>query len=241
MTNIQFAKKVLENIKDNWFKLDVSASTGGKCDDGWGDTFDMEMSKEELLYLLRNRSNHKDLFDGMELKEVDVDSKIYDLTKEAAWPDGGPAPYVNDVIPVELSDIAAELEDLDINNSEEVSRVRDRLKEIEGGKYTFTFTVEASGYTFVEDAEESIELTSSEALGLLYGQYDKESVFEGICNQSYDEDLINGKAEAAGFAEDYDSFGYGGECEQLYAYLDAWDYIIDCIIIGSITEDSLDS
>lgn len=34
---------------------------------------------------------------------------------------------------------------------------------------------------------------------------------------------------------------YGGSCDELDYYLDAWKYIIDHIISGQITESTLDS
>lgn len=241
MTNIQLAKKVLENIQDENFRLGVSASTGAKCDDGWCDSLDLDLSREQLLYLINERNGHNELFEGLTLEKVDVDSIITDMTMEAAWPDGGPAATVNDVIPNELAELSEELEALDETDENAVKLIREELLQITGGKYTFYFTVEASGYYFTEDAEESIELSAKEALGLLYGQHDKDAAFDGICEESYDEDLINDKADELGFADDYDSFSYGGESEELEAYLNAWDYILDSIMSGDITEENLDS
>lgn len=240
MNNIDFAKKALENIQDESFRLEVSASTGGKCSDGWGDTLELYLDRNQLLYLLHDKCGVDELFEGESLEEVDVDSIISDMTMEAAWPDGGPSARVNDVIPEELKDLSNELEALDTDNEDAVKSIREKLLQIKDGKYTFYFTIEASGYYFTEDAEEKIELTSKEALGLLYGQHDVDSVFNGIYNESYDEDLINDKADELGFASDYDSFSYGGECEELEAYLNAWEYILDCIHDGEITEDNLD-
>lgn len=241
MTNIQLAKKALENIQNECFRLGVSASTGAKCDDGWCDSLDLDLSKEQLLYLINERNGHNELFEGLSLEEVDVDSIITDMTMEAAWPDGGPAATVNDVIPNELSELSDELEALDETDKDAVKSIREKLHQITGGKYTFYFTVEASGYYFTEDAEESIELSAKEALGLLYGQHDLKEAFDGICEESYYEDIINDKADKLGFANDYDSFSYGGESEELEAYLNAWDYILDSIMSNEITEEDLGS
>ena len=241
MTNRELAKNVLNNIQDESFRLDVSASTGGRCCDGWGDSLDLDLSRPQLLYLVHQRNRNDYLFEGLTLEEVDVDAIINDMTKEAAWPDGGPAATVNDVIPNELSKLSEELESLYDSDKETVNEIRKKLHEVSDGQYTFYFTVEASGYYFTEDAEESVELTAEEALGLLRGKYDMPEVFDGICNIKYDEYLVNRKADELGFADDYDYFSYGGECEQLEAYLNAWDYIIDSILDDEIPEDLLDS
>lgn len=241
MNNIQLAKKVLNKIKDESFSLGVSVSTGGKCDGGWCDSLDLYLSKEQLLYLINKRNGNNEVFEGLTLEEVDVDSIITDMTMEAAWPDGGPSATVNDVIPNELSELSEELESLDETDVEAIKSMREKLLQVTDGKYTFYFTVEASGYYFTEDAEECIELSAKEALGILYGQHDIDEVFEGICDESYDEELINDKADKLGFADDYDNFCYGGECEQLESYLNAWDYIIDSIMSDEIVEEDLDS
>ena len=239
MNNIDFAKKVLENIHEKSFRLDVSASTGGKCSDGWCDTLELFLDRPQLLYLLHDKCGVDELFEGQSLEEVDVDSMISDMTMEAAWPDGGPAAWVNDVIPDELSELAEELDSLNDEDQNAVKEIRKKLKQVGDGKFTFHFTVKADEYYFTENAEESIELSAKEALGLLYGECDNDDVFEGICDESYDEDLINDKADELNFASDYDYFSYGGECEELEAYLNAWDYILGRIHDGDITEDNL--
>lgn len=240
MTNIELAKKTLDNIQSESFRLDVDASTGGICSDDWEDSLDLYLSREQLLYLINERNGHKELFEGLTLEKVDVDSIIADMTRGAAWPDGGPYASVNEVVPNELSELSEELETLDCTDDDAVKVIREKLRQVSDGKYTFYFTVEASGYYFTENAEKCIELSAKEALGILYGQHEIDKVFEGICDESYDEDLINDKAKKLGFAKDYDRFSYGGECEQLEAYINAWDYILDSIMSEEITEKNLD-
>lgn len=241
MKAIALAKRTLARIGDEYFRLNVSASTGGKCSDGWGDSLELALSKGAILYLLKQRIGNDDLFQELSLEEIDIDSVIYDMTMEAAWPDGGPSASVNDIIPNELSELSGELELLDESDEEAVMAVREKLKQVSDGKYTFSFTVEASDYYFTEGAEEAIELTAKEALGILHGHHGMDEIFEGICEESYDEDFINDKADELGFASDYDTFSYGSDCEQLDAYLSAWEYIIDSILFGGISEEDIDS
>ena len=40
------------------------------------DTLELELSKEEILFLLKNEIQHYELFDGYELKEVDLDKDV---------------------------------------------------------------------------------------------------------------------------------------------------------------------
>lgn len=99
MTKQELAKKVIDSIDDTSFICHVYSSSGAKCDDGWGDTLDLDLSKEEILYLLKNEMQYDELFDGYELKEVDVDNIITDMAYEAAWPDRKPSASVNNPIP----------------------------------------------------------------------------------------------------------------------------------------------
>ncbi|MGM9832339.1 MAG: hypothetical protein ACI31A_01455 [Candidatus Limisoma sp.] len=239
MTNIQLAKKVLENIKDKSFSLGVYSTTGGKCCDSWGDYLDLYLSREQLLYLINKYNGYDELFEGLSLKEVDVDSIIYNMSLEAAWPDGGPSATVNDVIPDELSELSNELESLDTTDVEAIESIRNKLLQVTDSRYTFHFTVEANDYYFTEDAEEGIDLSAKEALGLLYGKHNKKEVFDGICKKSYDKNLINSKAEELGFANNYDNLIYGVNNECLEAYLNAMEYILDAIMSGEITDENL--
>lgn len=91
-----------------------------------------------------------------------------------------------------------------------------------------------------EDAEETIALTSNEAIGLLWGYHEMDTLFEGLCEKPLEEDLVNEKAEEKGFVSDYDNFGYGGESEELDKYLDAWGIILTKIFEEEITEDNLE-
>lgn len=243
MTEIELAQKVLSNIEEESFDCFIYASQGGKCCDGWGDTIPFDLTAPQLRYLIANRSNDSRLMDSLEVEEISIEEKIIDLAIAGAWPDGGPMPSVENVIPKELEELNSKLEDLDEDDLESILEMREELEQVEDGSYTFTFSIVDGSkcYTFAEEVELEIELTKQEALGLLYGENPIDTVFEGICDTPLDDDLVNAKADAMNIADDYDNFSYGGNCETLEAYLDAWDYIISHILIGEITEEKVES
>lgn len=163
------------------------------------------------------------------------------LAYEAAFPDGF-VTSVNYVVPKELSDIAEKLEALDVEDEDAVAEVRAEIKGIEAGDYTFRFTVEDGCENCpTDEAEEPLPLTAAEAQAILYGEYPIEEVFSDLCNEPLGEDFINDLAEKKDFCDEYVNYNYGGSCDELDYYLDAWKYIIDHIISGQITESTLDS
>lgn len=203
------------------------------------------MSPEEIRYLIKAQLDKDELFEGIETEEVDVDEMIAAMAKEGAWPDGDPRAWVNDIIPDELASLSEDLESLadGERNAAAIDDVREKLRAIKDGNYTFHFTITNydGDYYFDENAAEKIPLTAQEAIGLLYGKYNLEEVFEGICKDVLDDDFINGKAEIMDFAGGYDYFTYSGECEGIEKCVDAWVYVIESILLGEITEETLDS
>lgn len=245
MTQLELARKTIEKIGWHSFHCRIYASEGGKCSNGWADYDELDLSPEQIRYLIKVQMDKKELFEGIQTEEVDVDEIIVAKAVEGAWPDGGPRASVNDVIPDELTSLSEELESIvDIEaDADTINDIRDKLRSIKDGNYTFHFTVADADdfYYFDEDAEEKIPLTAKEAIGLFYGRYDLEEVFEGICDEALDEDFVNDKAEKMDFASEYDQFIYGGECEELDGFLDAWVCIMEKILSGDITEETLDS
>lgn len=245
MTELELAKKAIENIGRHSFHCRIYATEGGKCSNGWGDYDEFDLSPEQIRYLIKEQIDKDELFEGIQTEEVDVDEIIVAKALECAWPDGGPRASVNDIIPDELTSLSEDLESLvkGESNTDTTDDVRKKLRAIKDGNYTFHFTI-ADGddfFHFDEDAEEKITLTAKEAIGLLYGQYNLEDIFEGFCEDALDEDFINDKAEKMDFASEYDQFIYGGESDEFEGFLDAWAYIIDKILSGDITEDTLNS
>ena len=241
MTQKQLAKKALKRVEDSSFDIEVFVSNNPRCGGGFDDCLELELSKEQLLYLISERNSEYDIFKGLKIEPFDLDALIKEMTMDAAWPEGGPSAEVNDVIPKELSELSEELGGLDKADEEAVRAMKEKLHQVSEGKYTFSFTVSASDYVYEEDAEESIELTEQEALGLLHGKHELEEVFGDICEKSYDAKLINSKANELGFAENYDDFFYSSDNEKLDGYLNAWDYILEAIMSEEIDEDDLDA
>ena len=242
MTTLELERKALDIIDDSTFRCGVYASEGGKCSDGWGDSLDLELTKAELLYLIKERVSNDDAFEGMATESVNVEEIIDDMTCEAAWPDGGPTASVNSVIPKEMKSLSGEIDELNMDDPDSVSAMRDRLKSIKGGEYTFSFTVTDGDrmYYFTEDAEETINLTADQIIGLLWGHHGIDELFDGLCEKPLDEELINDKADEKGFACNYDYFSYGGESEELEGFLNAWETLFDKIEEGIVTEDTLE-
>lgn len=246
MTQVELARKVLDDI--GWHSLHCSlyASEGGACGGGWDGDDELELSPEQICCLLKERMGNEELFEGIATEEIDIDEEIGSMAEAGSWPEGGPHATVNDAIPDELAGLSEELDALaeGENDADSIKDIREKLRAIKDGNYTFHFTVvdAEDSYYFDENAEEEVPLTAMEAIGLLYGQYDLDEVFEGICDQALDEDFINDKAEEMGLANGYDdSFSYGGECGGLDGFLDAWVFILENILSGDITEQTLDS
>ena len=246
MTQLELARKAIENIGWHSFHCNLYASEGGACSGGWDGEDEIELSSEQICYLLKERMDNEELFEGIPTEEVDIDEEIGSMAEAGSWPEGGPHATVNNAIPDELTSLSEELDSLAEaeNDADSIKNIREKLRAIKDGNYTFHFTVTdpEDSYYFDEDGEEEIPLTAMEAIGLLYGQYDLEEVFEGICDKALDEDYINDKAEEMELADGYDSsFSYGGECEGLDGFHDAWVFFIENILSGDITEDALDS
>ena len=245
MTQFELAKKTIETIGWHSFHCSIYATEGGACGNGWDDCNELELSPEQIRYLIKVQLDKDELFEGIETEEVDVDEMIAAMAKEGAWPDGDPRAWVNDIIPDELTSLSEDLKSLadGERNAEAIENAREKLRAIKDGNYTFHFTITDydEDYYFDEDAQEKIPLTAQEAIGLLYGEYDLKEVFEGLCENALYEDFIEDKAEAMDFAGGYDYYTYGGECEGIEECVDAWIYVIESILSGEITEETLDS
>lgn len=235
MEKKDLARKVLDAVKDASFNLSIYADTG------WDDKEEFCLDREKTLYLLKERIDDNSLFEGVPVKAIDLDKELDHFAREYAWPDGGPRASVNSIVPLELEDLAEKLEDLDDADPETVDEIREELEDVEGGNYTFSFTVtDAEGdYYFDEDAEEELELTRDEVLGLFYFEYGDchEELFDGICDEEYGEEDLNEKARKKGFALDYDNVNCGCDREPVECFLDSWTKLIKKILAGDLTDE----
>lgn len=240
MNRLELAKSVINSICDMTFTCNVWASTGGACGDGWDDCPDLDVSKEEILYLISNDSD-SELFEGVKTAEIDLDSRFADLAYEGAWPDGGPTARVKHPIPNELEELSEKISELDINDTAAVRAIMQELISIKEGEYTFTFDIVDGSHTyyFTEDSQEKLHLNIDQALGLLWGRHQLDELFRAICEEELDEDDINDWAYDANIADMSDNFQYGGSCEELDGYILAMGTLLEKILDGSITEENL--
>lgn len=222
------------------FSLIVSADSGGKCDDGWCDEIDFDLSREEVMYKLHQMMGLDEVFEGVKEEEIDIEESAQDAAMEAAWPDGEPSAKVTSMVPEELEELAEMFDGLDINDASAVEEAREELLNLTDGDYNFYFDIDSDGYYIVQDKQYEISLSADEARGVLLGLYPIKKVFDGICDRPIDEDFINEKAAAAGFAEQENTIFIGCNTEPIDRYFEAWEEFVDQIFAGVITEDNLD-
>lgn len=240
MDKIALAKKALESVHGMSFNCMVGSYEGGACGNGYTDYYDLELSREQVLYLI-HCPQWDEVFAGLEMEPAEVEDTLNKMVYEMSWPDGGPRAYVKECIPDELKELSERLNNLDANDAKAVEEIRSQLKAIQDGEFTFRFDIYDGGYDycFAENVEESLRLTGDEARALLYCEHHIAKVFKGICSEGFGEDFINIKAEEADFADGYDYFSYSYNCDELDNVIDAWQTIITKILSGDIDESSL--
>ena len=240
MDKIALAKKALESVHGMSFNCMVGSYEGGACGDGYSDYYDLELSREQVLYLI-HCPQWDEVFAGLEMEPAEVEDTLNKMAYEMSWPDGGPRAYVKECIPDELKELSERLNNLDADDAKAVEEIRSQLKAIQDGEFTFRFDIYGGGYDycFAENVEESLKLTGDEARALLYCEHHIAKVFKGICSEGLGEDFINIKAEEADFADNYDHFSYTYHCDELDNFIDGWQTIMSKILSGDIDESSL--
>ena len=240
MDKIALAKKALESVHGMSFNCTVGCYEGGACGGGYTDYYDLDLSREQVLYLIHCPQWDK-VFAGLEMEPAEVESTLTKMAYELSWPDGGPRAYVKGIVPEELKDLSERLGNLDVDDVAAVEEIRSQLTAIQDGEYTFCFDIYGGryDYCFAENVKESLKLTGDEARALLYYEHDIAKVFNCICSEGLGEDFINKKAEEADFADGYDYFSYSYNCDELDNVIDAWQTIITKILSGDIDESSL--
>jgi len=242
MKKTELVNTALKNVCCACFPCRLYASDGGKCSDGWDGEGELELSADQLLYLISRSDDDKEYYEGLSMTEVYTNDILSKMAREEGCPDGGPSASVNDSVPDELQSLYERMNRLDLSDEAECDSIRQELQAIKDGDYTFHFTVvDGSGcYDYTDDAEETIHLTADEARSLLNGGPINSLVLKGICDRSLDEEFIDEKARQAGLAAGYETFDYWGSCERLDSYLESWRTIIAKIECGEITEENLD-
>ena len=84
MTQKQLAKKALKRVEDSSFDIEVFVSNNPRCGGGFDDCLELELSKEQLLYLISERNSEYDIFKGLEIEPFDLDALIKEMTMDAA-------------------------------------------------------------------------------------------------------------------------------------------------------------
>lgn len=242
MEKIELAKKALESVQGMSFNCMVGCYEGGKCGDSYTDYQELDLSREEVLYLI-NKPQFEEVFAGLKMEPVDVEATLTEMAYESSWPDGGAHASVNEIIPEELKELNEKLNNLDVKDAVALEDVRSQLKGIKDGEYTFRFDVYDGNqaYCFGDDVQETINISGNEARALLKHEHDIPAVFDEICSEELDEDFINEKAEEAGIAERYDYLTYSYNCDELDNFIDSWNILITKIMSGEIVEDELDT
>jgi len=234
---IELARQMLNGIDSTSFNVWLYASEG-RVGGGWEDNSEITLSKKELISLIKDKCPHKEIFEGMELSEVNLDSQLAALAEDLAWDEvgGGARAYVDNCIPDELSYLEEMLYEDDESDEEadHASALKEELESICDDNYTFYFHI-ADGdesYYFEEDVEQEIFLTAQEALALLRGQFSDCEILNEMCDESLDEDFINEKAEQVIDASEYDHHEYGGTADTVDEFVDEWCNRIEKVMAG---------
>lgn len=88
MDKIELARKALLDTIGTGvsFPCSLSGYGGGACGDGYtSDDEELYLSREELLYLI---SDGSEVFNGLEVKKVDIEARLEGMAEEACWQDG---------------------------------------------------------------------------------------------------------------------------------------------------------
>lgn len=245
MDKIELARKALLDTIGTGvsFPCSLSGYGGGACGDGYTGDGELYLNREELLYLI---SDGSEVFNGLEVKKVDVEDRLYEMAKDACWPDdnGGPSVFLSesDTVPSELKELAEMIEKHDEDDAEEVADLRARVAALQDGDYTFYVTIMETDYYFAENEAETFHLTADQVRGFLKNAlYGADDIFDGICDKELDEDDFSDLAKKAGIGSEYvdDDWSYSGECTYLENYVEAWKTLIGKILSGEVDESNL--
>jgi len=245
MDKIELARKALLDTIGTGvsFPCSLRGYSGGACGDGYTGDGELDLSREELLYLISDAS---EVFNGLEVKKVDVDGQLEEMAKEACWPDdnGGPSVFLSesDTVPSELKELAEMIDNHDEDDAEEVADLRARVAALQDGDYTFCVTIMETDYYFAENEAETLHLTADQVRGFLKNAlYGADDIFDGICDKELDEDDFSDLAKKAGIGSEYvdDYWSYSGECMYLEYYVEAWRTLISKIMSGEVDETNL--
>lgn len=88
MTQIELTRKALEILKEGIsFNCVLRAYEGGACGDGWDGEDKIELSEGELLYLISQQNVDKEIFEGLKLTPINIESMLSDMAESGACVD----------------------------------------------------------------------------------------------------------------------------------------------------------
>ena len=246
MDKIELARKALDDLlkRGHFFPVTgISCYEGGACgggyDDESGDEHDIYLSQAEVYFLIKDKTNEQ-VFDGLEIEEVNPDEKIESVARDVCHPDHEATAYCSSPVPVEFNELEELINDVDVSDKAALADIRSKLQEIKDGDYNIIFNITQDYEYLAEDEEIEFHLTGDEVRALLRYSCDKPEVFEGICDEELTEEFLEDKAEEDGIAEGYDYYSYSAECD-VSGYIYEWKRLIQAILSGDVTEENIDA
>ena len=225
---IKLAKRALRRVKSTsipvvpMMHMDGSQVLGNM-------RFSVRLSKPEMLGLIKSQTNYDELFEDLEVKEMeltDVAQRFCDQLIDKLWPRKGASKRLFNGEGISGLEVTHELDRLrfaleeDEVDDETIAGLREKLKAIKGGRYTFWFKTEVyvipsqckyyegdlgnittpwedSDWLYSCDysAPVKIKATAQEVLGFLYGLYPYECLFEGLCWEPLDSNYFIDKIQ----------------------------------------------
>ena len=235
MTTKELARKAIDTIGNQSFSVSVYASEGGACGGGWDGDNDLSLSRAEILHLF----NRPDIIDASETKAIDVESEIVDIAVESAHPEGDPFYTFNNILPEELYDLEALINETDPDDEDQMEALREEINSLGEQEYTFYADYGTADDLMYEGDEVQLTLTPEQAIGILKKEVENPDLLDEFDSEEMDEDIL---ADMANECEILESpYSYGGESETLENYLEAWRKLLDLILDGRVTEETLPS
>ena len=214
----KLAKRALRRMKSTSIPVVPMMNLNGLQEMVLGDMqFSVKLSKPEMLGLIKSQIDFDELFEDFEVQEIgltDVAQRFCDQLINKLWPKKGASERLFNGEGIMELEVVQELDRLrfaleeDEVDDETIAGIREKLKAIKGGRYTFLFKAEvyvnASHIKYYEGDDGEIEtpwedsewcyscdyevpvkikVTAQEVLGFLYWLYPYDSLFKGLCKE----------------------------------------------------------
>lgn len=252
-SRIKLAKHALSRVEERSFTLDLSMDDGN-----WeGYSTEVFVSEPEMLFLLKKKMKRTELFEGLEVEEIDLDYIAKDECYEK-YCRGWVSEIVSNIVPKELEalhDRVAEFAKRNVQYKEggfvliedckeERDEILEAVKAIKDGKYTFeACLIDVNGYIPVEK-EVVLEIDAQLARDIVVDCFntmlDVSPEFKDLVKETYvtEDDLTEEMKYQGDFFED--SIDYDWTSSELDYTLDAWNELIEQILEGRVTEERIE-